>query len=450
MARCGRLQSGGRPAAVVLAAGLLGCLAAWGPATWAEDPAASPSTLLIRNVHVLDPELGELRDQDILVRDGRIARVARSIEAPGDARVEAGRGRWATPGIVDIHTHLGTATLPYVPVELETWDVNELSDPNTAQMLVEDAVDPQDPGFERALAGGVTTLQVLPGSANLFGGRSVVLRNIPATTVSAMKFPGARRVLKMACGENPKYTWGPKSRQPYSRMGVAAGIREAFARARGWQSDENDAQAPPWAKVLSDVLDGEIAVHMHCYTAAEMALMMDLAEEIGFGIAAFHHAAEAYKIPELLREHGACAVVWADVWGFKMETLDAIPENAAFTQAGGACVALHSDLPRIGARLNVEAARARAAGRRAGLQIDRAQALSWITSRPAEMLGIGDRVGTLKVGHDADLVIWSGDPFSITSLADAVFIQGRQVHDRNAGAAPRSDFELGQPARQAP
>lgn len=418
------------------------------------EPRPAPATLIV-GATVLDGRGGRLDGADLLLRDGRIDAVGEDLEAPADARVIQAGGRWVTPGIIDVHSHIGMASVPYVPVELATWDVNELSDPNTAHLLAENAVKPQDPVFERALAGGVTTLQVLPGSANLFGGRGVVLKNVPATTVQAMKFPDASPALKMACGENPKYTHGAEGRAPHTRMAIMAGYRRAFDDARAyqrrWEAHRSGGGEPPERdrrlETLAGVLAGDVRVHVHCYTAEEMAPLMQLAEAYGFRITAFHHATEAYKIPGLLKRHGACAAVWADMWGFKMETLDAVRENAAFLEAAGACVALHSDMPHIATRLNLEAAKAMAAGRRAGLDIDRADAFRWLTGTPARILGLDDRVGTLEPGKNADVVVWSGDPFRIRTKADLVFIDGALVHERGADeAAPRSDTELGRPA----
>lgn len=424
------------------------------PSTY-EAPAARPT--LIANGTILDGIGGQHRDTDLLLRNGRVTAIGKDLQAPEDARIIDAGGRWVTPGIVDVHSHIGMASVPYIPVELATWDVNELSDPNTADVRAENAIKPQDPAFERALAGGVTTLQMLPGSTNLFGGRGVVLKNVSAATVQAMKFPGAPPSLKMACGENPKYTYGPKGEAPHTRMGIMAGYRKAFEDARAYQRRWNafrdgEGERPDRdlrLETLAGVLEGSVRVHVHCYTAEEMADLVDLADAYDFTITAFHHASEAYKIPGLLKAHGACSVVWADLWGFKMETLDAIRENAAYLAAANACVALHSDLPDIARRLNIEAAKAMASGRRAGIPLTRAEVFRWITSTPARLLGMEDKIGSLEPGKNADVVVWSADPFSIRARADLVFIDGVAVHDRTGtGGAPRSDLELGQPARE--
>jgi imidazolonepropionase-like amidohydrolase len=197
------------------------------------------------------------------------------------------------------------------------------------------------------------------------------------------------------------------------------------------------------------VLLGEMKVHVHCYRADDIAVMLSVAREFGFRIAAVHHAAEAYKIAELLRDDGVCAAVWPDWWGFKREAEDAIPENAAFVDAVGGCALMHSDIPLLGDRLNTEAAKAAAAGRRAGLDLPPERAIRWITSNPARALGLDERIGSITAGKNADLVIWSGDPFSVYTHADQVFIDGALVYDRSDPARhPRSDFELGRPAAE--
>ncbi len=394
---------------------------------------------------------------DLLIRDGRIAAVGADLAPPAGAVVIDAAGRWITPGIVDVHSHLGNATFPLVPVEVETWDVNEATSPNTAEVWAGHGLNMQDPGFSRALAGGVTTLHVLPGSSNLFGGHGVVLKNVPAVTVQGRQYPDAPPTLKMACGENPKYTYGANGRSPASRMGNVALVRQAFIDAgayrRKWdewrEAGDPDAEPPardPKLEALAGVLRGEVSVHVHCYRAEDMAILLDVADEFGFQISAFHHAVEAYKIAPLLARKAVCAAVWADWWGYKMEAYDAIRANAPFLDAAGGCPMMHSDSSIIGQRLTIEAAKAAAAGRAAGLELPPEQVIAWVTSNPAQVLGIGDRTGSLQTGKNADVVIWSGDPFSVYSKADAVFVDGALVYDRNdPERRPVSDFELGQP-----
>jgi imidazolonepropionase-like amidohydrolase len=252
----------------------------------------------------------------------------------------------------------------------------------------------------------------------------------------------------MSCGDNPRSYFGSKGRAPNSRMGEIEMLRELFGRGDESRGRGRDRGRGPRsdldAQTIAGVLAGELPVHIHCYRADDIATMMNLAAEFGFKIAAVHHATEAYKISALLANRGTCAVVWSDWWGFKTEAGDAIRANAAFVDAAGACVAIHSDSPLMGQRLNVEAAKAMAAGRRAGLDMAPERAIRWITSNPAKVLGLGDRIGTLAKGRNADVVLWSADPFSVFAKADLVFIDGAIAFDRlDPRRQPSSDFELG-------
>ncbi|MBB4632666.1 amidohydrolase family protein [Sphingosinicella soli] len=404
--------------------------------------------MLIVGATVLDGAGGRL-EGDVLVRDGRIAAIGRDLDRTGAAVVD-GRGKWLTPGIIDVHSHNGTFVVPLTSVDDHASDVTEISDPNVADTWIEHAINPQDVAFTRALSGGVTTLQVLPGSTPLIGGRSVVLKTVPATTMQGMKFPGAPQGLKMACGENPKGHFGEAGRAPNSRQGELALLRAAFSAAQDYTPHRGGKGKPPRRdlklETLAAVLAGDIRVQMHCYRADDMAVMLGLAREFGFRIAAFHHAVEAYKIPALLREAGTCAAVWPDWWGFKMEAADGIRENAAFVDAAGACAMMHSDSPQIGQRLTIEAAKAAGAGRRAGLSLPPETIIGWVTRNPAKALGLETSIGTIAPGYNADLVLWSGDPFSIYSHADRVYVDGALVYDRADPAyRPRADFELGRP-----
>ncbi|MBX9709017.1 MAG: amidohydrolase family protein, partial [Caulobacteraceae bacterium] len=337
----------------------------------------------------------------------------------------------------------------------------EATSPNTAQVWAEHSIWPQDPGFNTARAGGVTTLQILPGSANLFGGRSVTVRNVPSITMQGMKFPGAPYGVKMACGENPSRVYGGRNQSPATGMGNVAGYRAAFIAAQDYRDKwdrwrETGEGSPPTRNLqnetLAGVLDGSIMVQNHCYRADEMAVMMDIADEFGFRITAFHHAIEAYKLAPQLAEAGICADMWTGWWGFKMEALDAVEENAALVDAQpGSCAVIHSDDAQLTQRLNQEVAAALAAGRRAGLNITEERAISWITSNAARSLGIADETGSLEPGKRADVVIWSANPFSVYARADQVYIDGALTFDRaDPRYQPLSDFELGQPGYGLP
>jgi imidazolonepropionase-like amidohydrolase len=282
-----------------------------------------------------------------------------------------------------------------------------------------------------------------------------VLKNVPGRTAQEMKFPGAPYGLKMACGENPKRVYGSKGKMPQTRMGNIALARETWMEAVAYKRKWDDYYAhggkmpdrDASMDTLKGVLEGKILVQNHCYRADEMANMIDMSKEFGYHITAFHHAVEAYKIADLLRENDICAVMWADWYGFKMEAYDAIPENIALVQNAGACAMVHSDDPNGIQRLNQAAAKAMAAGQRAGIpNLSEAVAWEWLTRNPAKALGILDKTGTLAAGKMADVVLWNGDPFSSYSRPERVWIDGAEMYDANdPQKRPVSDFELGQP-----
>jgi imidazolonepropionase-like amidohydrolase len=423
------------------------------PSTYKPYPS---DTVLIRGATVLDGAGARIDNGALLIEGGKIKSVGADIAAPEGARIVEARGKWVTPGIIDNHSHLGAYPSPAVDAH---GDGNEISGPVTAEVWVEHSVWPQDPGFTRALAGGITSLQILPGSANLFGGRGVTLKNVPARTMQAMKFPGAPYTLKMACGENPKRVYGygrgtTPGGAPYSRMGNVAGYREAWIKAADYKSQWDkfikSGGEPPKRdlelETLAGALSGDILVHMHCYRADEMAVILDLSSEFGYKVAAFHHAVESYKIADKLAAYGVCSSMWADWWGFKMEAYDGIRENIPLVHAAGACAIVHSDSDIGIQRLNQEAAKAWSDGRRIGIDVPIEVAWQWLSLNPAKSLGIDDETGSLAPGKMADVVIWSGDPFSSYSRADQVYIDGALMYDRaDPASQPVMDFELGQP-----
>jgi imidazolonepropionase-like amidohydrolase len=425
-----------------------------------KDPYPSTYKLLpaedvfIRNATVFDGLGGVIENGAVLLQGGKVTAIGSeaAITMPAGIKTIDAAGKWVTPGIIDIHSHLGAYPSPGLGAHQ---DGNEVSGPVTAEVWVEHSIWPHDPGFTRAMAGGVTAMQILPGSANLFGGRGVIIKNVPARTAQGMKFPGAPYTLKMACGENPKRVYGYGGGRfpggaPFSRMGNVAGYREAWQKAteykRKWEKygadydawekkakspaekkDDKGPGDPPNAPdrnfeldTLKGVLDGDILVQQHCYRADEMAQIIDLSKEFGYKVSAFHHGVEAYKIADLLAENGICGALWADWWGFKAEAYDGIRENIPMVHnAKGGCAIVHSDDANGIQRLNQEAAKA---------------------------LGILDKTGTLEPGKNADVVIWSGDPFSVYTRADLVFVDGAVTWDRqNVESQPVVDFELGQP-----
>jgi imidazolonepropionase-like amidohydrolase len=407
------------------------------------QPLPSEATF-ITNAHIIDGAGGEIESGSILITNGRITAIGETIDAGSAAiTIDAG-GKYVTPGIIDIHSHLGNYPSPSVRAH---GDGNEVTSPVTSEVYAEHGVWPQDPGFDEALEGGVTTLHILPGSANLFGGRGVTLRNIASRTVQGMKFPGAPYTLKMACGENPKRVYGSKG-GPGSRMGNVAGYRKNWIKAQAYKKKRDkggdDFKRDLQLETLADVLDGKILVQMHCYRADEMAQILDIAKEFDYKVTTFHHAIEAYKIGDILAEADTCAAMWADWYGFKMEAYDTIRENIPFVHAQGACAMIHSDSDLGIQKLNQEVAKAWSDGNRAGLNISRAEAWKWMTYNPAKALGILEDVGSLEVGKRADLVLWSAEPFSTYARPEKVLLDGALVFDKAAGIKPISDFRLGQ------
>src|SRR5438874_2853104 len=406
--------------------------------------------VVIRNATIMTATGQEIPNGAIAFKDGRIVALGATVEPPAGAVVVDGAGRYVTPGLIDTNSHLGVYAAPGNDAES---DGNEATNPVTAEVWAEHSFWPQDPQIPLAIAGGITTIQALPGSANLIGGRSAILKLVPARTVQEMKFPGARYGLKMACGENPKRVYGQKG-GPSTRMGNMAGYRNAFAQGetyrRKWDKWNKDHQGDPpdrnlKLETLAEVLRGDIYVQNHCYRADEMAHMLDLGREFGFPIRSFHHAVEAYKVRDLLAAAGTGAAGWADWWGVEGEAMDGIMENAALLQEAGVRLNIQPDSPSGIQRLNQEAAKAMYAGSRAGIPVTRDQALRWITANPAWALGLDSIIGTLEPGKTADVVVWSGDPFSVYSKAVQVYNDGWLVYDRGDPAhQPRTDFELGQ------
>ena len=416
-----------------------------------------PTNTIFRNANIYDGEGNELIDTDLIIKDGKVVAIGVDLPSSSDLKEIDATDKWITPGIIDIHSHMGVYPAPSVKTSS---DGNEATSPVTAEVWAEHSIWVQDPQYALALKGGVTTFHVLPGSANLIGGRGVTAKNLQRNTINSMKFPNAPHSLKMACGENPKRVYGNRGQMPSTRMGNAAGYRKSWIKAESYLSklDEYEAKSEEAKELsykptrdleletLAGVLRDEILVHNHCYRADEMATMIEIAKEFNYKITAFHHAVEAYKIADLLAENNICAALWADWWGFKHEAYDMVQANIAIVDQarnGTGCAIVHSD-DEIGIQhLNVEAAKALSAGIKAGYDISKARAMNWITSNPAKAAGIYDQTGSLKVGKNADVVLWSKNPFSIYALAEKVYIDGAIAFDRFSGLEPSSDFDVG-------
>jgi imidazolonepropionase-like amidohydrolase len=471
-----------RYAGLLLSTALLGACATTGPKTTAtktadaKAPTAAsmmppknpfPSTykpaaskpVLIKAAHIYDGAGNEVARGDVLMNEGKIVGVGAALaDIPAGAETIDGSGLFVTPGIIDIHSHMGVYAVPSVDAHS---DGNEATSPSTAEVWAEHSVWPQDPQFDRALASGITSMMILPGSANLFGGRSVTLKNVPSRTMQGMKFPDAPYGLKMACGENPKRVYGGKGRSPASRMANVAGYRSTWIKAadykRKWDVYADKVTAGTAAtkdapsrdlemETLAGVLSGDILVQNHCYRADEMVVMIDIAKEFGYKITTFHHAVESYKIADILAKEKICSAMWADWWGFKLESYDGVRENIPLVHNAGACAIVHSDSGVGIQRLNQEAAKALADGNRLGFNISKATAWKWLSLNPATAMGVGAKTGSLEKGKMADVILWNADPFTVAARPLKVWIDGNLMFDRNVKARqPVSDFEIGQP-----
>lgn len=414
-----------------------------------------PQETLIRNATVLTVSHGTLQNTDVLLRKGKIAAVGKDLKASGDARVIDATGKYLMPGIIDCHSHTMIDA------------VNELTLSVTSMAHIRDVLNPTDVAIYRELAGGTTTANLLHGSGNAIGGLNTVVKLKYGRSIEEFIFPGAPPGIKFALGENPKRSnfqipTQPR-RYPATRMGVEEVIREAFTRARDYKATWDEYRAalkrgeknliPPRRDLqlepLVEVLEGKRFVHSHCYRADEILMLINIANEFGFKVRTFQHGLEGYKVAKEIAEHGAGASIFADFWGYKIEAYDAIPYNAAILTRAGVNVSLNSDSDERARRLNIDAAKMIKYG-----DMSEEEALKMITMNPAWQLGIQERVGSIDVGKDADVVIWNGHPLSVYSRVETTFIDGEIFFDRQQDLAlragilrERTQLELAEPNR---
>ncbi len=393
---------------------------------------ARAATFAIVHATVLPVSGPPVEDGTVVVTDGKIAAVGKGVPVPTGAETLDATGLYLMPGIIDVHSHMGVYPWPDANAH---GDGNEAVEAFTPRVWAGDAFDVEDPAIPRARAGGVTTIQVLPGSANLVGGQSAVLKLRPARTIGPMRFEGAPRGIKMAVGENPKRVYGgvADDDQIETRMGLAAALRAKFRAALDYRAARTRPAPPPVdldLEVLLDVIDDEIRVHLHCYRTHDIDAFFRVADEFGFKVASLQHALEAYKVRDLVARHGAGVATFADWWGFKMEAWDAIPQNAVLVSEVGVPVAIHSDSASHVQRLNLEAAKMLRYG------WTEQDALRSVTLDPARILGVEGRVGSIEVGKDADLALYDKHPLDVYGKVQRTWIDGQVVYDRRTEGVP--------------
>ena len=387
-------------------------------------------TFALTNVTVIPVTGPDIAAGMIVVEDGKITYVGDPVDVPSSIPVVDGQSGFAMPGIIDVHSHMGVYPWPGARAH---GDGNEATAPVTARVRAEDSVKVEDPAFQRAQAGGVTSLMILPGSANLIGGETVTVKNRDVGTLAAMKFVSAPRGIKMACGENPKRVYGDEDGGPSTRMGSLAHMRSAFQAALDYREARTRKEPPPTnhnLEVLLDVIDGEVLVHVHCYRHDDIEGIYRVMDQFGIKVRSFQHALEAYKVRQMIIEHGTGIATWPDWWGFKMEAYDATPYNAAMFKDAGGVVALHSDSGNTVQRMYTEAAKMVRYGS------SPQQALEMITLDPAKMLGIQAQVGSLETGKDADIALFSKHPLDSYTLVQKTWVDGELVYDRSTEGTP--------------
>jgi imidazolonepropionase-like amidohydrolase len=392
----------------------------------AEQPKAE--TVFIQKATVwTNEQTGVLTEADLIMRDGRIAEVGRGLSVPPGATVVDGKGRHLTAGIIDEHSHIAISA-----------GVNEGTQSVTSEVRIGDVVNPTDINIYRQLAGGVTAAQLLHGSANAIGGQSALIKLRWGQGAEAMKVQGADGFIKFALGENVKQSnWGDNSttRYPQTRMGVEQVFYDAFIRAGEYQKALASKEPPRRdleLEALAEILDSRRFITCHSYVQSEVNMLMHVADSMGFKVNTFTHILEGYKVADKMREHGVSGSTFSDWWAYKYEVADAIPHNASLMHRAGVNVGINSDDAEMGRRLNQEAAKAVKYG---GMSEE--DALKLVTLNPAKMLHLDNRMGSLRAGKDADVVLWNGHPLSVYSTPEMTWVDGVRLFDRQRDAQMR-------------
>ncbi|MDM7832565.1 amidohydrolase [Cellulomonas edaphi] len=392
----------------------------------------SPSVVAVVGGRVVPVSAAPIEDGTVLVVDGRIAAVGTDVAVPAEARIVDATGRWVLPGFVEAHGHVGLHEEGEGPAGNDT---NEMVRPDTAAVRAIDAVNIEDEGFRDALAGGVTSVVVKPGSGNPIGGQSVALKTWGGRTVDEQVIRAAVSV-KSALGENPKRVYGERKQLPSTRLGTALVIREAFTKAQHYRAARAAAadKGEPFAsdlglEVLARVLDGELYWDQHTHRHDDIATALRLADEFGYKLV-INHGTEGHKLADVLAERDV-PVIFGPMFTSrsKVELRDRAIENLAALAAAGVRVAITTDHPVVPINFLVHQATLAV---KEGLPVQ--TALEALTTNPASFLGLDDRVGALEVGRDGDVVVWSGDPLDVASRAEHVLIEGRTVYTWDAAA----------------
>ena len=400
--------------------------------------AQNKQDVLIKNGTVMTAANGTLENTDILIKNGKIAQIGKNLKASGNAQIVDATGKFVTPGIIDCHSHA-----------MMDGSVNEFSYSVTSMVRTRDILNPTDVAIYRALAGGVTAQNLLHGSANPIGGQNTVVKNKFGRPLADFLMPDAPPGIKFALGENVKRSNynpqpGAPRRYPATRMGVVETIRDAFLRARDYKQKWDDYRAKKTKimprrdlelEPLVEVLEGKRLVHAHGYRSDEHLNLMLLADEFGFKIATLQHGLEAYKIAPEIAKRGTGVSIFTDSWGYKLEAFDAIPYNAYLLWKAGVNVSINSDSAERIRRLNLDAAKVEKYG-----GVPEEEALKMITLNPAKQLGIDKRTGSIETGKDADIVIWSGHPFSVFSRVEDTMIDGELFFERSRDLLRRQEF----------
>ncbi len=389
---------------------------------WAQTPKGD---VLIKNGTVLTVTNGTLENTDVLVRDGKITKIGKGIRTPRGVQEIDATGKFVMPGIIDAHSHIAGSA------------INEGTSQVTAEVSMEDVVDPMDVSIYRALAGGVTSIHLMHGSANVIGGQNETMKlRYGTTNPDDLRFEGAPRTIKFALGENPTRGGRARGIQPQSRMGVEMMLRNSFTQAQEYKKkwDAYNANksarkvAPEYdlrMETLVDILEGEVWVNCHSYRADEIYMLLKVFSDFGIDRINFQHANEAYKVAPELAAFGATASVFADWWAYKLEVYYSTAYNAAILTENGVLTSINSDSGELIRHLFHEAAKTQKYG-----ELSDDEALALVTLNPAKQLGIDNRVGSLEEGKDADIAIFEGHPLSVYAIPMMTFVDGVKYFDR--------------------